>query len=275
MNSATIATDHRSEQTSSGDADERPRHTRGNTDHLEDDALMDLVREGQHDVYAVLWARHYATACSYARSLTRSGHDVDDVTAEAFTRLLALLQRGRGPSGRFLPYLLRTIRNLAMDGHRRDQRIDVSDEIDGESGPGPADHLVEREERDVARRAFDRLPDAWRGVLWDVEVLAKKPAEVAQATSTTAHNVSALACRARKGLRHAFLSENVAPAAGPCRRVTERLGAFLCDEVGLRERRRIDEHLDWCARCRAAESTIRDIAADAGIAVRPPLEQAA
>ena len=83
-----------------------------------------------------------------------------------------------------------------------------------------------RAEARLIVRAFSRLPERWRTVLWRLEVEGRAPAEVAPMFGLSANGVSALAMRAREGLRQAYLQEHIGtniPAA--CRTYAEELGA--------------------------------------------------
>jgi hypothetical protein len=68
----------------------------------------------------------------------------------------------------------------------------------------------------------------------------------------TANGVSALAYRAREGLRQAYLQQHLADVGGDrCRWTTERLGAYVRGGLTKRENRNVREHLDECAKCTA------------------------
>ncbi|MEJ7706929.1 MAG: hypothetical protein WKF82_06355 [Nocardioidaceae bacterium] len=83
-------------------------------------------------------------------------------------------------------------------------------------------------ENTAAAKAFASLPERWQLVLWHLEVERQKPADVAPLLGLTANSVSALAYRAREGLRQAYLQMHMADTAGEeCRWVTERLGAHV------------------------------------------------
>src|ERR1700734_2566683 len=79
---------------------------------LGDCELLRAIRSGDITAYASLYERH-AAARSLAFQLVRGPAEVDDVVAEAFTKVLDLLQRGGGPEYAFRPYLLTAVRRLA------------------------------------------------------------------------------------------------------------------------------------------------------------------
>ena len=79
------------------------------------------------------------------------------------------------------------------------------------------DTAVEELESTLATRAFTRLPERWQLVLWRTEVEQQSPAEVAALLGLTPNGVSALAYRAREGLRQAYLQEHLVRASTPAR----------------------------------------------------------
>src|ERR1700749_248397 len=79
---------------------------------LGDSDLLHAIRSGDITAYATLYERHAAAARVLAFQLVRGPAEVDDVVAEAFTKVLDLLQRGGGPEDAFRPYLLTAVRRL-------------------------------------------------------------------------------------------------------------------------------------------------------------------
>src|ERR1700753_1509655 len=73
---------------------------------LGDSDLLHAIRSGDITAYATLYERHAAAARVLAFQLVRGPAEVDDVVAEAFTKVLDLLQRGGGPEDAVRPYLL-------------------------------------------------------------------------------------------------------------------------------------------------------------------------
>jgi RNA polymerase sigma factor (sigma-70 family) len=228
-------------------------------DARSDSELIEAVRGGSDTVYGTLYARYVGNARGYARSLTRRTADADDIVSEAFTKMLVTLRDGKGPNDRLLPYLLGMIRNLAHDGHRHEQRVEVTDDVEQEAAAGPDVAVLDLFDQSAAARAFRALPDAWKHVLWQTEVLQEAPRDIADGLDTTPHNVAAMASRAREGLRSAFLSECLAPPNGVCGEVAHRLGAYVRGSVRQRECERIETHLIHCERCNVTLDDIYEI----------------
>src|ERR1700742_4173212 len=197
-----------------------------------DAELIDSVRGGDTAAYGSLYERHVGAAYNLARPLTRSGAEADDLVAEAFAKVLDTLRAGRGPDSSFRAYLLTALRHTAYDKTRRDRKIELSDDVETAGGA-------------LAAQAFARLRERWQAVLWHTEIEGQAPAEVAPILGLTANGVSALAYRAREGLRQAYLQVHLAETTeARCRATAERLGAWTRSGLAKREKAQVEAHLD-------------------------------
>ena len=205
----------------------------------------------------------------------------DDVVAEAFARVLAAIQAGGGPDHAFRPYLLAAVRNLANDWIAARRRVTVIGDLDEEAGDRSAlltsgfsgDAETEAEARAEARlivRAFSRLPERWRRVLWQLEVEGKAPAEVAPVFGLSGNGVSALAMRAREGLRQAYLQEHIGtniPAS--CRACAEDLGAGARGRLSPRRQAAMQAHLGHCPACQDLFTELSELNRKLGTILAP------
>jgi RNA polymerase sigma factor (sigma-70 family) len=228
-----------------------------------DAELIARVRSGRTEAYAELYRRHAGSARAQARRLAGATAEADDLVAEAFTRLLAMLQAGGGPDAAFRAYLLTSVRHVFHDRIRRDRRLELSDDMTRHDPGVPwEDTAVAGLDSRLAARAFTRLPERWRTVLWRTEVEQDSPAEVASLLGLSPNSVSALAYRAREGLREAYLQEHLGPD-GPGRdrhRPTiDRLGAWARDGLSARQRAAVEAHLDTCPPCRTLATELVEV----------------
>lgn len=221
--------------------------------HAPSDAeLIAAVRGGDSAAYGQLFERHRDAATRLARQIAGSS-DADDLVSDAFIKVLKVLSTGGGPDLAFRAYLLTAVRRLHVDRIRGAAKVTPSDELESfDPGVPFADPAVQEFENVAASKAFASLPERWQLVLWHVEVEGQKPAEVAPLLGMSPNSVSALAYRAREGLRQAYLQMHMADtAAEECRRVTERLGARVRNGLSRRDTVKVDDHLDECPRCAA------------------------
>jgi RNA polymerase sigma factor (sigma-70 family) len=232
-----------------------------------DAELIESVRNGEIAAYGALFERHATAAHNLARQLARSGAEADDLVSEAFAKVLDTLRAGKGPDTAFRAYLLTALRHTAYDKTRKDKRIDLTEDMTDVGGAvGEAltvqfsDTAVAGLERTMAAKAFAKLPERWQAVLWHTEIEQQSPADVAPLLGLTANGVSALAYRAREGLRQAYLQVHLAEtSAVRCRATAERLGAWTRDGLSKRERAQVETHLDECDRCRALAAELADV----------------
>ena len=215
-----------------------------------DAELITAVRAGDNAAYGVLFERHRSAALRLGRQLL-PGAESEDLVSEAFTKVLVQLQEGRGPDLAFRAYLLTSIRRLHVDRIRSVARVRTTDdEAELDRHVEFFDVAAANFERGTAADAFTSLPERWQLVLWHLDVEGQKPADVAPLLGMSANSVSALAYRAREGLRQAYLQHHLADtASGNCRWTTERLGAHVRKGLSNRDAARVDGHLDDCRRC--------------------------
>ena len=222
------------------------------TDEYASDAeLIAAVRAGDTAAYELLYRRHVEAARRMTRTLAHDPADVEDLVAEAFAKLLAMLEEGGGPESAFRPYLLTTIRRLFYDRTRKARRESVTDDPEAHDPGVPfVDTAVQGMEYAFVARAFARLPEHWQAVLWHTEVEGEQPADVAPMMGLTPNGVAAMAYRARERLRQHYLQEHIAAdPAEECRWSIERLGAHVRGGLSRRDSRRLESHLDGCRRC--------------------------
>jgi RNA polymerase sigma factor (sigma-70 family) len=223
-----------------------------------DAELLAAVRGGDIDAYDQLYRRHADAARALARQLSGDPAERDDLVAEAFAKVLVALRGGGGPATAFRAYLLTVVRHLRVDRARQDRRVELSDDLTRyDPGVPWRDTAVDGLETRMAGRAFTRLPDRWKTVLWHTEVEQRPPAELAGALGLTPNGVSALAYRAREGLRQAYLQEHLGP--GPGHAATGRLGAWVRGGLTPRARAGVDAHLAACPDCRALADELADV----------------
>jgi RNA polymerase sigma factor (sigma-70 family) len=232
----------------------------GALDALSDVELIARVRAGSDAAFSMLYERHLGAARAAARSLGASRADVDDLTSEAFTRLLAAMRRGGGPEVAFRPYLMTCVRNAFYDKGRKDGRVDVPGEVPEDVNLALLNVPPDSEDARMVAAAFASLPERWQMVLWHTEVEGRPAAEVGPLLGLAPNAVAALAYRAREGLRQAYLQAHLQlPPPDACRDTVTKLGAYVRDGLSSRDRRHVDEHLKNCERCTALLLELQEV----------------
>ncbi|MEU6713683.1 sigma-70 family RNA polymerase sigma factor [Nonomuraea sp. NPDC046802] len=222
--------------------------------------LLQAVRKGNAAAYGQLYERHVAAARALARQLVR-GAEVEDVVAEAFTKILDLVGRGGGPDSGFRTYLLTVVRRTVYDRSRVESRQVTTGEIElYDPGTPFVDPALVGLERSLIARAYLSLPERWRAVLWHTEVEKAKPAEVAPLLGLSPNGVAALAYRAREGLRQAYLQMHLSSSTQQdCRPALGQMGAYVRGGLARRESKAIDEHVSGCEECHGVLLELTDV----------------
>lgn len=235
-----------------------------------DAELISRVRGGDVAAYGDLFSRHVEAARRLGRQLVR-GPDVDDLVSEAFAKTLIVLQGGGGPDVAFRAYLLTSVRRLHVDKLRAAKRVQPSEDMSAyDAGLPFEDPAVADFEHGAAAKAFGSLPERWQLVLWHLEVEGQKPADIAPLLGMTPNSVSALAYRAREGLRQAFLTMHLADSpTEQCRWVNEHLGAHVRSGLSRRDIAKVEEHLDGCRRCTAMYLELTEVNHDLAAIIAP------
>jgi RNA polymerase sigma factor (sigma-70 family) len=230
---------------------------------LADQALLARVRSGDDRAFGELYHRHSDAVRAFAIRSFGSTLDADDITAEAFFRVLQAVRRGTARIDHVRAYLLTVARRVAWEWTARRRDVPVDDvELSWRTGAA-GDRSATSAERHLITQAFTSLPERWRKVLWRVEVEGERPAVIAGHFGLSANATAALARRARDGLRAAYLQAHLADSHGPvdCRNVVEKLGAFTAGGVRGAEERRIEAHLRDCASCTALQAELAEVCA--------------
>jgi RNA polymerase sigma factor (sigma-70 family) len=173
-----------------------------------DNELLARARTGDDSAYEELWQRNWHRAVAIARSLSKS-QDPEDVAAEAFTRILIALRSDRGPTVAFAAYLRATIHNIVVRAAstRRDYAAS-NGLLDSLLGPADSAETTAISLLQQARlaRALASLPPRWREALVFDEIYGLPPREWGPLMGLTPRAATALARRARAGLRTVWLS---------------------------------------------------------------------
>ena len=228
---------------------------------VSEEELLDRAREGDRSAFGTLYLRHRDAARKVAGMCASSAADAEDAVAEGFARVFAALPRMAGRQIAFRPYLLTCVRNAATDRLRRERRIDLREQMPETAGTSQADDMALLGlERNLVGEALQALPARWRTVLWLTEVEGLSPAEVSRRIGIKPNAVAALAYRARKGLREAYLQAHLkAEASEECRATVSRLGNYVRGDLAEKERVAVQSHLDACAKCRCRRDELTDV----------------
>ncbi|HJX79301.1 sigma-70 family RNA polymerase sigma factor [Glutamicibacter sp.] len=218
-----------------------------------DSDLIEGARIGNETCQERLYQRHKQVALAVAYRHTDNPSEAEDIVSDAFLRVFTCLARGKGPSEFFRAYLLTTVSREAFGRNNAAKRDIVTDEMP-EFGHGDpqADEAMQRNEALLISRAFNSLPERWRAVLWHNEVDGMPPREIAAILGIAPNAVSALAVRAREGLRESYLSAHLndqLDLAASCETARKQMPAFIRRNLPAKARRSLQGHIKGCPAC--------------------------
>lgn len=228
-----------------------------------DAELIVRARAGDEAAFGVLYERHSASARRLAGLYASTPADAEDIAAEGFTQVLSAVRAGGGPREAFRPYVLTTVRRIAVRKAARAKRdVPNSPELESLAPQIPFEDPVEADlESSLVARAFAALPERWQAVLWHTAVEGESPAQVAKHLGLSANGVAALALRAREGLRKEYLQAHLSAekVERECRGCASKLAAYVRGTLGERARRSVEAHLAECDRCALLLLELREI----------------
>ncbi|WP_219843982.1 sigma-70 family RNA polymerase sigma factor [Arthrobacter sp. MYb227] len=226
-----------------------------------DSELISQVRAGDQHAQEMLYARHYDVALRVAYRHSNSPAEAEDLVATGFEKVFSILQTDNGPEAFFRAYLCTTVSRLAFAYNNHEKRQTLTDDFSVfERGTEHADPVMNQFESGVVGEAFRSLPERWQAVLWYTEIDGLKPAEVAPMLGLSPNGVSALAVRAREGLRQAYLQGHIKVSTGDqCQAFSRQLGAYVRGGLSARNEAKVDEHLADCNKCTAILLQINDV----------------
>lgn len=106
------------------------------------------------------------------------------------------------------------------------------------------------------------MPERWRAVLWRIEIEDLRPREIAPLLGLTPNAVSALAVRAREGLREAYLAAHLnkrIDLAPTCSDARKLLPSLIRGNASNRDQRMVKAHLVVCEDCSAVFSELSQV----------------
>ena len=239
----------------------RSQHPGKASAEASDGQLIALVRGGDTAAFDGLYERHISIASTVARRNVDNPSDAEDIVAEAFQSVLQSLVAGRGPDTFFRAYLLSTVTRLSHHRNRKAGRtLPSGDASTLDHAVGEPDAVVKAFESHTVAKAFRMLPERWQAVLWYLDVERMKPAAAAPLLGLSANAVSALALRAREGLRRQYLQCHVSEdPRKECTEYVAKLGSYIRGGLSGPSARKVRTHLEGCASCTAVVAELKDV----------------
>ncbi|MFD3456097.1 ricin-type beta-trefoil lectin domain protein [Streptomyces sp. NPDC058691] len=129
-------------------------------------------KKAVHQPFEELLARHWRPVFEYAELCAVSGHTAGILASAAFTRVFVDTLRLTGPSAAWRPELLVTVHRIAEEWAMDRRRASLTRGL-RLRGDQTDPRLAVPDNRRLVHRAFQRLPEPARCLLWHVEVDAE------------------------------------------------------------------------------------------------------
>jgi RNA polymerase sigma-70 factor (ECF subfamily) len=158
------------------------------------------------DVFAHLYDQNHLTVFRYVYGLSGGPQqDVEDITAETFTRAWVTRHRFTGNEQAALGWLLHIARNLVIDSSRRNKVHAVDENVNIESlldvSALPEADVVTREQAEILWNMLISLPEDTREMLVLRYLLGWQVKQIASHLDMTENNVSVRIRRALNSLQ--------------------------------------------------------------------------
>ncbi|MFF8970082.1 ricin-type beta-trefoil lectin domain protein [Streptomyces sp. NPDC014995] len=195
--------------------------------------------------------RHWEAAFAYARLCADGERAAGMLTTAAFTRLFGETLRQNGPTAAWRPHLLVTVRRIAVEWDSDGRRDLLHPELrstEGDTGRLAA-RLLPPPNRRLLSRAFQRLPQNARCLLWHIDVEAEPLAVPAGLLGLEEEGARVELRRARERLREECLQLHRELAVDEECHPYDRLLDVTCRRGGVDVDPDLRAHLDRCRHC--------------------------
>ncbi|MEU1181409.1 RICIN domain-containing protein [Streptomyces sp. NPDC005820] len=195
--------------------------------------------------------RHWEAAFAYARLCTDGERAAGMLTTAAFTRLFGATQHQDGPTAAWRPHLLATVRRLAAewDADGRRDLLHPALRVQDDEGTPVAARLLPPANRRMIARAFQRLPQSARCLLWHTEAEAEPLAIPAGLLGLDEEGAHVELRRSRERLREEVLQVHREQATDDeCHRY-HRLLDVTCRRRGIDVDPDLRGHTEQCRHC--------------------------
>ncbi|MFD4576243.1 ricin-type beta-trefoil lectin domain protein [Streptomyces sp. NPDC058417] len=213
--------------------------------------------------------RHWEAAFAYARLCADGERAAGMLTTAAFTRLFGETLRQNGPSAAWRPHLLLTVRRIAAEWDSDGRRDLLHPDLRAAEGDSErlAARLLPPANRRLLSRAFHRLPQSARCLLWHTEIEAEPLAVPAGLLGLEEDGAAVELRRARERLREECLQVHREQAVDEeCQRY-HRLLDVTCRRGGTDLDPDLRAHLEGCRHCLHTAEQLRRFETGIGTAL--------
>ncbi|MCA8919268.1 MAG: RNA polymerase sigma factor [Planctomycetes bacterium] len=178
------------------------------TGATDDEALIRLAQQGDHEAFGHLVERYYRAAYASAYGVLGNSSDAEEIAQETFVQVFQKLDRLREP-GAFTSWVWRIARDTALKHIRKHKRIrPVAETPEVESEDRPHTPLIADEEKEQLLAALGEIPEDMREALLMRYWEELEYEEMANRTGVSAAALYQRVCRGLKRLREIIESQS-------------------------------------------------------------------
>lgn len=175
----------------------------------EDASLVNAVRKGHSQAFAVLYDRYFDAIYRYVFFRVADQQDAEDLTQKIFLNLLEMINNSQSVINELKPYLYRSAHNMVIDHYRRQKPIPsngdslslVDIETAAQEDPLPEDQIVKRQEHLKVVKALAMMDRTSQQVITCRFINNLNSKETARIIGVSEGNLRVLQFRALKKLR--------------------------------------------------------------------------
>ena len=223
-------------------------------------ALVDAARRGDDRAFEQLYAQYRERVTAFIQSKVRDHGRAEDISQEVF---MAALRQLHANDQRivFKPWIFAIAKNACIDEFRRSARgrevpVETGDDSPTEQRaslsivPSPPAAIESKQRLDDLRGAFGGLSESHHRLLVMRELEGRSYDEIGNRLGMTRQMVESGLFRARRKLTEEYDELASGRRCEQVQTIVDSGAAFKLRALGIKERRRLTQHLSHCQPCR-------------------------
>jgi RNA polymerase sigma factor (sigma-70 family) len=226
----------------------------------DEQALVDAARDGDDRAFEQLYARYRDRVTAFINSKVRDHGRAEDISQEVFMAALRQLRSHDQPIA-FKPWIFAIAKNACIDEFRRSARgrevpVETDDDFPTDQRaslsivPSPPAAIESKQRLEDLRGAFGGLSESHHRLLVMRELEGRSYDEIGTRLGMTRQMVESGLFRARRKLTEEYDELASGRRCEQVQTVIDSGAALRLKALGIKERRRLTQHLSHCQACR-------------------------
>jgi RNA polymerase sigma factor (sigma-70 family) len=226
----------------------------------DEQALVDAARGGDDRAFEELYARYRDRVTAFINSKVRDHGRAEDISQEVFMAALRQLRSHDQPIA-FKPWIFAIAKNACIDEFRRSARgrevpVETGDDFPTDQRaslsivPSPPAAIESKQRLEDLRGAFGGLSESHHRLIVMRELEGRSYDEIGTRLGMTRQMVESGLFRARRKLSEEYDELASGRRCEQVQTVIDSGAALKLKALGIKERRRLTQHLSHCQGCR-------------------------